>query len=252
MHTAHSVSTKHQHMPRSCAPRFEGSGSKHDASPENGQVRPWRLAGGSSSTWIPGQKEGGVFNFLLCLLGGLALQLFPSTAPAQDGAYGRFDGSFHADLAVGAGLSEHEQASLVWHGRLRYVDAAGLVVRGDHALAESAVPLRLFAGLELRPLFPARFLMNSEFYVEWLDLLVDSVGVELGASFIGPVDVPPRLTMALGFDLPIVTPSMWNHGVYIHLSAEHVFGQGAYWVFSAALDLRLVFATMVGLQDPSR
>lgn len=167
-----------------------------------------------------------------------------------DGVYGRLEGSLHADVAAGAALSDANHGSLVWQARLRYVDAAGLVLRGDHALAETNAATRLFAGLELRPLFPARFLMNSEFGVEWVDLLVDSIGMELGASFIGPVDVPPRLTMAFGLDVPVVTPSMFSHGVFVHLAAERVLGAGAYWVFSAALDLRLVFASMIGLQDP--
>lgn len=183
------------------------------------------------------------------VLTSLALQVLPSQVFAQDGAYGRFDGSLHADLAVGAGVSEAGDASLVWHARLRYVDSVGLVLRGDHMLSNDAAT-RLFAGLELRPLFPARFLVNSEFGLEWLDLLVDSVGMELGASFIGPAEAPPRLTMAFGVDVPIVPPSIFGHGIFVHLAAEHVFGNSAFWTFSAALDLRMVFASAFGLADP--
>jgi|HubBroStandDraft_2_1064218.scaffolds.fasta_scaffold13867_3 hypothetical protein len=94
--------------------------------------------------------------------------------------------------------------------RVRYLESAGLfAVYEDGSFAgSSADPQRvLAAGLELRPLFLARWLKGHETEQPLLDLTVDSIGLELGATVLQPARASfgtrSGLQVGVGVELPL-------------------------------------------------
>lgn len=112
------------------------------------------------------------------------LATFPARAArAGDGVYGRLDGDVH--LSVGAGPAIG--AGGVYGGallRALYLESCGLVATWVDALGTDR-PLARSAslGVELRPLFLARWATNAERGAPWLDLATDSLGLSLGAAW---------------------------------------------------------------------
>jgi len=100
----------------------------------------------------------------LAALAALALVSLAASARADDdGLYARLDGDLRLSLAVGAGArlpgSAADAAPIgIVEMRARYLDSAGVFVASDTDDAR----WRLMAGVELRPLFLARFLLNRE------------------------------------------------------------------------------------------
>jgi len=89
--------------------------------------------------------------------------------------------------------------------RGRYIDEVGLFATYEDG-AERAVA----GGIELRPLFIARWLSGAEFGNATLDLLVDSFGIELGAfsAKSNSNTASPILSgfqCALGVELPLLS-----------------------------------------------
>ena len=124
-------------------------------------------------------------------------------------SYGRFEGD--VTVAPGAGLAaEPRGPSFVGELRIRYLETAGLfVVYEDGTVFGSpAEPSRsLSFGTELRPLFLARVLQDLELRREWLDLVVDSLALDLGTVFAQPSGgsfaSPPGLQVGLGVGVPL-------------------------------------------------
>jgi hypothetical protein len=93
--------------------------------------------------------------------------------------------------------------------RVRYLDSAGLFATYEDALfSNSGVdPRRVVSGgVELRPLFLYRWLRGLETQRGYLDLAIDSIGLELGAfvsaSPAAPSDFRPGFELGLGIELP--------------------------------------------------
>ena len=133
----------------------------------------------------------------------------PSDKP--DTAYGRIDGDLGASLGAGttAGSRGLRGAADL---RLRYLDTAGVFVSYEEGplFGSPAEPQRvLVGGLELRPLFLARWLNGAEVGWDRLDLAIDSLGLELGAVAEQPAGRPfgsrPGLQLGLGLELPVGT-----------------------------------------------
>jgi hypothetical protein len=132
----------------------------------------------------------------------------PSTSP--DATYGRIDGD--VALVGGVGASFGPTAPRVaFDLRLRYLDTVGVFFDyEDGPLVHSTSdPLRVFStGLELRPLFLARWLQLGDLHRGRLDLLVDSLGLELGAVFQQSPGTSfgqrPGVQLGLGVELPIL------------------------------------------------
>jgi len=135
----------------------------------------------------------------------------PSSADSpqtQDSSHGRFDG----DLAVAGAAAvtmgprgPRAGADL----RLRYLSTAGLFAAYEDGplVGSSAEPRRALAlGIELRPLFLARWATGHELGAPRLDLLIDSLALELGAVFTQPegarFGARPGLQAGLGLELP--------------------------------------------------
>jgi len=133
-----------------------------------------------------------------------------------DGVYGRFDGDVSVSEAMGAGAMGVSNPELLLSAELRarYLDSAGVVLAFGWrpAVADAS----FFAGVELRPFFPVRFLINGFSGHELLDRMVDSIGIELGAVF-APLDsmVGVGLGFGVGFDLP------FSDSVAVHLGMRH-------------------------------
>jgi hypothetical protein len=101
-----------------------------------------------------------------------------------DPTYGRLEG----DLAVVVGAGGVVASRGVRAGaevRLRYLETAGLFVTYEdgHVFGAALEPESVLAGgLELRPLFLFRWLQGYESRRARLDLALDSIGLELGAT----------------------------------------------------------------------
>lgn len=152
---------------------------------------------------------------MLVFVLALALVSSPSRALASDRdrvdtSYGRLEG----DLAVGAGVGSAfgprgPRAALDL--RLRYLWTAGLFVTYEDGplWSSSAEPRRAFAmGVEIRPFFLARWANGYETGNPWIDLSIDSLGLELGAVFVEPkgrsFGKNPGLQAGIGFQIPVL------------------------------------------------
>ncbi|HEY2518185.1 MAG TPA: hypothetical protein VGI39_45255 [Polyangiaceae bacterium] len=132
----------------------------------------------------------------------------PGSGP--DTTYGRIDGDLGVVAGVGVTVGPHDPRGEV-DLRFRYLDTAGLFVSyEDGALfGNGAEPLRVLAGgLEIRPLFLGRWLTGREFGSAPFDLLLDSLGVDLGMVFLQPAGGSfgdrPGLQLGLGVEFPIL------------------------------------------------
>jgi hypothetical protein len=129
---------------------------------------------------------------------------------ASDPSYGRIDGD--VTVAVGAGAvaaarGPRAEAEL----RVRYLETAGLFATYEDAsvLGSASEPPRILStGLELRPLFLFRWLEGYEAQHARLDLAIDSLGLELGATFEQPSGSAfgsrRGIEVGLGLELPIL------------------------------------------------
>jgi hypothetical protein len=146
-----------------------------------------------------------------------------SATPARaDATHGRLDG----DLAFAGGVGStfgprgpRASADL----RFRYLSTAGIFggYEDGPLVGSSSEPRRAVAfGVELRPLFLARWATDRELGIPRLDLLVDSLGLELGAVFTQPVGAHfaarPGLQAGLGLEVPFFAtatgPLLGLHG----------------------------------------
>ena len=146
--------------------------------------------------------------------GALAVLALLATGPARaaggpDVTYGRVAGDLTLVGGVGAVLGQYGARGEV-EARLRYFETAGLFVSYEEgpAFASPADPLRILAtGLEVRPLFLFRWLDGHETSGARLDLLVDSIGLELGAAFQQPEGASfgskPAAQAGLAIELPV-------------------------------------------------
>jgi len=179
-----------------------------------------------------------------------------------DGVYGRLDGDVVLAAGAGGGYRTGPEAGAVGELQLRasYLGTAGLLV------APSVGPTaRLLLAVDFRPLFPALFLQNLFTGSEWLDLLVQSVGLELGAA-VDRLDEPDGrgvgLAVGFGVDVPLVLPSMWGHGVFLRLGARHVrapaadqvapSGGAADWTLCAVLTVPALVDLGLAEHEPPR
>jgi hypothetical protein len=140
----------------------------------------------------------------------VALRHSMATADSVDPSYGRVEGD--VTVAPGVGLAaEPRGPSFVGEIRIRYLETAGLfaIYEDGNVLNSPAEPHRsLSLGTELRPLFLARYLQDLEVRRAWFDLVLDSLGFDLGAVFAQPAgesfSAPPGLQVGLGIEVPLV------------------------------------------------
>lgn len=93
--------------------------------------------------------------------------------------------------------------------RYRYLQSAGIFLGYEEGFGAGSEPLRLaIAGFEVRPLFLARFLRGAEIGWPRVDLLIDSIGFELGAFVAQPAfgdfGSSAGLSFGLGAEFPFL------------------------------------------------
>jgi len=119
------------------------------------------------------------------LLLGVAPAYAQQARRGPDTSYGRLAGDLSVEAAAGAVLGG-TKPRLGLDLRARYLSSGGVFASYEEGalLSSQAAPGRLVAtGLELRPLFLARWVRGYHFgHARW-DLALDSLGVELGAVF---------------------------------------------------------------------
>jgi hypothetical protein len=179
-------------------------------------------------------------------------------ASAQgDGVYGRLDGDLALSAGVNGGIVLDDRVHPAVTGstslelRARILDSGGVFAAGEWRPEGDS---RVVLGVDIRPLFLPRFLLGAQTGSQWLDLLVDSIGLDLGAA-IGPFDVAAGVGLAIGFglDVPLYLPERTSGGVFLRLGARYVTasrldqaapaGGTADWVLLAGLDVRALIAS---------
>ena len=145
----------------------------------------------------------------------LATALLLADAPARadstvDPSYGRLQGDLTLVLGLGATIAEggtRAEGEL----RVRYLESVGLfgAYEDGPPVSSSSDPARvLVGGLEVRPFFLYRWLQGHETSRAWLDLAIDSLGLELGALAMQPAGTPfgsqSGVQAGLGLELPIL------------------------------------------------
>lgn len=144
----------------------------------------------------------------LAVLVATSSRAFAADVPIADASHGRFDGDLAIEGAVGATLGPRGVRGTV-DARFRYLSTAGIfgTYEDGPILGSGAEPRRVIAfGVEVRPLFLGRWATGRAFGVPRLDLVVDSLSLELGAVFVQPdgarFGARPGLTAGLGLALP--------------------------------------------------
>lgn len=184
-------------------------------------------------------------------------------ADGGDGLYGRFDGDLVLSAGLGGGvtLGDEGGATGLVDLRARFLDTGGLV------LAPQLGPggaLRVVAGVEVRPLFPALFLLGAWTGSAFWDLLIDSVGFELGVAVDRVADDERGVGLMLGFglDVPLLLPDGDAEGLFLRLAARHVragewdlngpAGGASDWMLHAVLTFRGLTSLGLATREPPR
>ncbi|AKU99773.1 hypothetical protein AKJ09_06437 [Labilithrix luteola] len=138
---------------------------------------------------------------------------FAGAARASDAEVDPSHGRIEGDVAAvgAAGLTFGPTAPrLAGDVRFRYLSTAGLFATYEDgpAIGSASDPRRVLAvGIELRPLFLARWFQGRETGNAYFDLTLDSFALELGAVFLQPAGgdfaSKPGLQAGLGLELPI-------------------------------------------------
>lgn len=145
----------------------------------------------------------------------------------MDGMYGRLERDLvlSGELLGGAaqvGGGEWAPAGEVTL-RARYLDMAGVMLGYRRGFGESRDDA-LLLGVDLRPAFFARINYDFQRGPRWLDLMLDSIGVELGAAWVRPGEDHARGGGVAGFvGTGVELPLHWRDGagaVMLRLAAR--------------------------------
>jgi len=159
-------------------------------------------------------RGGGRAAVSVAAMGAFALSAADIRAESPDTTYGRVEGDLTLAVGLGGALTPRGVRG-AGELRLRYMDSAGIYASyEDSSVFRAATESRdvVCAGIEVRPLFFYRWLRGRETQWPRLDLLIDSIGLELGAVFAQPAGTAfgsqPGLEAALGVEMPILDRAM--------------------------------------------
>lgn len=188
--------------------------------------------------------------------------LAPDRASA-DASHGRLEGDLTLEAGLGGGVA-FEGPSVLGAGtlelRARYLDMAGVVIGGELRPEGTS---RAWVGIDLRPLFLARFFLGLGTGSRWLDVLIDSVGLDLGVALV-PLDerIGAALAVGFGIDVPIVFFGEGYEGISLRLAGRHVAalpsdrlgpeGGTNDWIAMAAIVVRGSLSTGLPAVEPRR
>jgi hypothetical protein len=169
---------------------------------------------------------------------------------AIDSSYGRVDGDVSVIAGLG-GVVAPRGLRAAGELRVRYLETAGLFATYDDAevWGSASEPRRSIAmGIELRPLFLFRWLQGHELQRPWIDLTVDSLGLELGAVFAQPAGASfgsrRGLEVGFGIELPIL-PHASGPWIGVHGALRWSDDAIASWVVRGPDDRQAVLALTV-------
>jgi hypothetical protein len=150
-----------------------------------------------------------------------------------DGVYGRLTGDVVFSVEAGGGVALVNGAARGGFSaalRFRYLDMAGAFVRTDFAFGGARTDA-ISVGVDLRPLLFARVFSDWEHGPRWLDLMVDSIGLDMGVSWID-AGAPWRNGSGLAFLLGggIEFPLVWAQGNALMLRFS------AHWIHATDID----------------
>lgn len=138
---------------------------------------------------------------------------------AGDTTYGRIEGAVEISPGLGATLASYG-ARPTFELRGRYLSMAGAFLTYEEGFAKTLDPRRVVAtGVEVRPLFFARWLRGQEIGQATLDLFIDSFSLELGAFFAEPSGqrFGARMGLQAGFGLEL---PLFGHAEGLFLTAH--------------------------------
>ncbi|MFT5358526.1 MAG: hypothetical protein ACI9KE_005765 [Polyangiales bacterium] len=189
-----------------------------------------------------------------------AVTFFGSNAYADDddGLYGRFDHGLVFALGAGGSISTSGEVRAEGELRMRVLDAAG------PTLSISGAPdgqTFVVAGIELRPLFPALFLLDAWSGNERLDVFIQSIGIDLGAVFFpGSGGVAFAYGFSLELPLALSHPGPFD-GLGLRIAARRIApsnafvpmpeGQSAHFSVMATLSLHLGVRFPASFREPA-
>lgn len=166
--------------------------------------------------------------------------------PNDDGVWGRFGSDLVLSIGAnaGAGLGDPvARARGIAHPifasdvemRVRVIDTAGLVVAPEWRPEGTS---RLVVAADLRPVFLTRFVLGLTSHDRYVDLLFDSLGVEIGAVIFAPDGrVAAAWTVGFGLDVPLWIPPEVTGAVALRLGARWTgAGSADVWGPNRAVD----------------
>lgn len=183
----------------------------------------------------------------------------------DDGVYGRFANdlvfSIGANGGIGLGDPTTNDAALAVQGelRLRVLDSAGLVLAPEWRPNGTS---RFVAVVDLRPMFLTRLYFGLATGDRYLDLLVDSIGLELGAAIEAPLgDAIAAFSLGFGAEVPLWIPESNSGALALRLGARWVGAGLRYaggsaepmddWTLSAGLLVRFHASVGIASWEPS-
>ena len=146
-------------------------------------------------------------------------------ADRKDGSHGRVDGDMAIEGGVGASLGPRAPRALA-DLRFRYLSMTGVFATYEDGPLVGAHPdpkRAVATGLELRPLFLAKWFTGRYTGSPYVDLTIDSLALELGAVFLQPDGArfgsKPGLQAGLGLEVPVF-PAATGPFIAIHAGAR--------------------------------
>lgn len=168
-----------------------------------------------------------------------------------DGVYGRFRADTAISLEAGGGVgvvSSGARGAFDANVRMRYLDMTGIFVGFDSAPGSTRMDA-LSVGVDFRPLMLARIFSDWEHGPRWVDLVADSVGLDMGVAVMNlggqwRSDSGLAYVLGGGAELPLV----WHAGTALMLRVSVRWIHAAGWdaEASATGDMVLVTAAIVG------
>ncbi len=166
---------------------------------------------------------------LVSIVASPALAQVRTERASDDGVWGRFGSDLVLSIGANAGVglgdpvvsargSSDPTFSLDVELRLRVIDTAGIVIAPEWRPDGAS---RLIAAIDLRPVFLARFLFGFTSGDRYVDLFLDSLGFDLGATIFAP-DGRVAVAWAIGFgaDVPLWVPPEITGAVALRLAAR--------------------------------
>lgn len=136
-----------------------------------------------------------------------ALTLAPAARADEDGAYGRLDADLGLRLEAGATFHRGGPSFSALTSAI-YLDTAGIYASYFDALRDGPDARRsIAAGVRVQPLFLARYFKNMERGPAHLDLLIDSLALDVGAFWAQGRDhfeATPGMELGVGIALPFI------------------------------------------------